>query len=576
MSSANMSPNQTPLRSALNAIDGRSYQAYKDLRGAYHFDGFALHIDHVQGDPFAAPSRLRVEVPQDRAGYPPASYSNTSRASALCTYLATRFAIQCRRLSGKRGSGKSGLIEIDAPGQEILPRTSVHIDGARVEARFTVGLPAQGRRVLGREASELLCDDVPGIVESTLHYAQNDAAEIDRYVQISEDADALRSQLVERGLVAFVAEQSVLPRRSGVDESPLAEGAIPFRAPDSMRVEFHLPHAGCVTGMGLSRGVTLIAGGGFHGKSTLLAALERGIYNHIPGDGREFAVCEPTAFKIRAEDGRRVEGVDISPFIDNLPHCRDTRAFRTDNASGSTSQAANIVEALEAGAQTLLIDEDTAATNFMIRDHRMQLLVAKDREPITPLIDRVRGLYESLGVSTVLVVGGSGDYFDIADTVIVMEEYIPREATCAARAIAADHPSQRQREGGDGFDPPPDRLPLPQSLDPSRGRRQVHVKTRDLRTVLFGRETIDLAAVEQIVSPSQTRALSAALLYARQHYVDGHRSLRKILDLVMRDIAEYGLDVLDLRLVGDHALFRPLELAATLNRLRSLQVRTGS
>lgn len=576
MSSANKMPDPNPLRTALHAIDGRSYKAYKDLRGAYDCNGFTLHIDHVQGDPFAAPSRLRVEVPQDRAGYPPGSYANASRASALCTYLATQFAAQCRRLRGKRGSGKSGLIEIDAPGQEILPRTSIHIDAARVEARFAVGLPAQGRRVLGRQAAELLCDDVPAIVASALYYAQNDAAEIDRYVQIAEDADFLRSQLVERGLVAFVAEQSVLPRRSGVDERPLEDGAIPFQTPDSLRVEFDLPHAGAVAGMGISRGVTLIAGGGFHGKSTLLAALERGVYNHIPDDGREFAVCDPTAFKIRAEDGRRVEGVDISSFIDNLPHGRDTRAFCTDNASGSTSQAANIVEALEAGAQTLLIDEDTAATNFMIRDHRMQLLVAKDREPITPLIDRVRALYESLGVSTVLVVGGSGDYFDVADTVIVMEDYIPREATSTAKAIAIDHPSRRQCEGRDGFDPPPDRIPLPQGLDPSRGRRGVNVKSRGLRTVLFGAETIDLAAVEQLVDSSQTRALSAALLYARENYVDGQRSLRKILDLVMRDIAARGLDVLDQRLVGDHALFRPQELAAALNRLRSLQVRAAS
>ena len=575
MSSANKMPDQNPLRAALHAIDGRGYRAYKYLRGAYDFDGFVLHIDHVQSDPFAAPSRLRVEVSQDRAGYPPIFYANASRSIALCTYLAKQFDAQCYRLRCKRGSGKSGLIEIDTPGQEIIPRTCIHINNARVEARFAVSLPAQGRRVLGCQTAELLCDDVPAIVAGALDYAQNDATEIDRYVQTAEDADFLRSQLIERDLVAFIADQSILPRRSGVDERPLENGAIPFQTPDSLRVEFNLPHAGTVAGMGISRGVTLIAGGGFHGKSTLLAALERGVYNHIPDDGREFAVCDPTAFKILAEDGRRVEGVDISPFIDNLPHGRDTHAFCTDNASGSTSQAANIVEALEAGAQTLLIDEDTTATNFMVRDYRMQLLVAKDHEPIVPLIDRVRALYENLGVSTVLAVGGSGDYFDVADTVIIMEEYTPREATNTAKAIAVDHPSQRQCEGREGLNPPPDRILLPQGLDPSRGHREVNIKSRGLRTVLFGTETINLAAVKQLVDSSQTRALSAALLYTRENYVDGQRSLREILDLVMRDIAERGLDVLDQRLFGDHALFRPQELAAALNRLRSLQVRAA-
>lgn len=563
---------QNQLRDSLLAIDGQGYKAYKDLRGIYRFTNFTLHIDHVQGDPFAAPSRLRVEVAQTQANYPPATYANTSRANGLCTYLASQFAHHCHRVRTKRGSGKSGLIEIDSPSQEILERTCIQVDNTRVEARFAVGLPAQGRRVLGRQAAELLLEDIPAIVAASLSYAQNDGDEIERYVQVAEDADVLRTQLVAHGLVAFVAEDSILPRRSGVDDRPLVDDSVPFKTPASLCVEITLPNAGPVSGMGVPAGVTLIAGGGFHGKSTLLAALERGVYNHIPGDGRELVVCDPNAVKIRAEDGRRVAGVDISPFIDNLPYGRDTHLFSTDNASGSTSQAANIIEALAAGAQTLLIDEDTAATNFMVRDRRMQLLVAEEREPITPFIDRIRALYTDHGISTVLVIGGSGEYFDVADTVIVMDEYTAQEMTAKAKAIAAEHPTQRQSESATPFDPPPPRILLPQSLDPSRGRREVNVRPRGLHIVLFGEETIDLSAIEQLVDASQTRALSAAMLYAREHYVDGKRSLREILDLVMRDIAEHGLDVLDRRLIGEHALFRRFELAATLNRLRSLQV----
>ena len=563
---------QDQLHTTLDRIDGRNYKAYKDIRGTYAFPFFTLHIDHVQGDPFAAPSRLRVVVPQERAAYPAATFSNKSRRLALCTYLATAFSRAAQDTRERRGSGKSGLIEIDTPGQQIIERTCVQITPAHVEARFAVGLPASGRRALGLQAQKMLCGDIPAIVEDALFYENNDAHSLERYVETAEDADALRDQLAARNLVAFVAHKSVLPRRSGIDDRPLDAGVVPFKAPAALEVEFDLPNAGRVAGLGIPVGVTLIVGGGFHGKSTLLNALERGVYNHIPGDGRELVVVAPAAVKIRAEDGRRVAGVDISPFIGDLPYGRDTRAFCTDNASGSTSQAANIVEALEAGADALLIDEDTAATNFMIRDQRMQRLIARDNEPITPLIDRVRPLYDQHGVSTVLVVGGSGDYFDVADTVIAMENYLPRDATQEARDIAAELQTQRQFEGGEAFGALTPRIPLPQSLDARQGRREVNIKTRGLRTVLFGEQTIDLDAVEQLVDPSQTRALAAALYYARENYMDGKRSLGDVLDRVMRDVEEKGLDVLDGRRVGDHALFRKFEWVAALNRLRTLEV----
>ena len=308
-----------------------------------------------------------------------------------------------------------------------------------------VGLPARGRRVLGRQAAAMLCDDVPKIVNNTLKYASIDKKRLTAHLNAAEDADTLLAQLPELGLVAFVVDSSILPRRSGVDDRPLrGDHVIPFRSPDSLRVEVTLPHAGRVTGMGFPMGVTLIVGGGYHGKSTLLSALERGVYNHIPGDGRELVVTDPTAVKIRAEDGRRVEGVDIRPFINNLPDDSNAAAFRTDNASGSTSQAANIIEALEVGAKTLLLDEDTCATNLIIRDARMQTLVEKSGEPITPFVDRVRQLSDEQGVSSILVLGGSGDYFDVADTIIRMDAYTPRDVTVKAQAIASRQPTGRQ------------------------------------------------------------------------------------------------------------------------------------
>lgn len=562
------------LRRHLLRIDGRGYKAYKDIKGTYAYPFFTLQIDHVQGDPYAEPSKLRVHVPHKTAAYPPDAYISRSRRIGLCSYLTEQFSRLARSKSVKRGTGKSGYIQIDAPGQEILDRTSVLFTGDNVEARFKVGLPAAGRRILGRDAATMLCDDLPVIVEGSLLYGNNDPHELKRFVEVSEDADFLRDELTQRGLVAFVGDGSILPRRSGIDDRPLEEGVVvPFESPESLKVKINLPNKGEITGMGIPSGVTLIVGGGFHGKSTLLRAIELGIYNHKPGDGREFVVSVPSAVKIRSEDGRGVAGVDISPFISNLPYGQDTKFFSTDNASGSTSQAANIIEALEIGARMLLIDEDRAATNFMIRDHRMQELVSKEKEPITPFIDKVKQIHEEQGVSTILVIGGSGDYFDVADTVIGMEDYIPHDLTKEAGEIALKYRAERRTEGGDRFGEITERIPLPRSINPSKGRREVSIKIHGLQTIAFGVETIDLGAVEQLVDRSQTRAIADAMLYARRNYTDGRRSMSQVIRLVMEDIDSRGFDVLSPFPVGEYAAFRQYELAAAFNRLRSLRVK---
>lgn len=568
----------------LQRLDGRGYKAYRDIEGAWDFDGFVLLLDHAQGDPFAAPSRVRVRVDQARAGFDRELFANGPRAIGLRDFIARRFADACRRFANKaggpkdepgggRGSGKSGLIAIERPGQEVLERSSVVIDERRVEVRFVIGLPAFGRRVAGRQAREMFCTDLPRIVDTALIADRLDAAALRRHVECAEDAADLRGQLERLGLVAFVADGALLPRRSGVDPRPMDfEQTVAFRAPDSLRLEVELPNAGRVSGMGLPRGVTLIAGGGYHGKSTLLEALEQGIYAHRPGDGRELVVSEPTTQKIRAEDGRRVERVDISAFIGELPLGRSTDAFCSQDASGSTSQAANIVEALAAGARSLLIDEDTSATNFMIRDHRMQQLVAADREPITPFLDKVHQLYDQHGVSSVLVIGGSGDYFDVADRVICMDTYQPYDVTERARAIAERFRSRRRPEGGDRFGPIRDRVPLASSFDPRRGKRPVKIAARGLDTIVFGRHQIDLGALEQLVDPGQTRAIGDAIQLATR-FMDGRRGLAEVVAEVMRLVDAQGLDALGRHPRGDYVIFRGQELAAAINRLRTLRVR---
>ncbi len=567
---------QETLRQLLLQLDQRGYKAYKEIRGSYEFPHLTLIIDRVQGDPFAAPSQCRVQLPLSIAGFPRELYCNRSREIALRDYLTRQFDQATQLIRLNRGTGNSGLITIAKTGQAIMERTSAFITDELVEVRFVVGLPAFGRRIAGRQAQEMLCDEIPRLVESTLQYRYLDAAAIQRHVETAEDADWLRQHLTETGLVAFIADGAVLPRRSGVDEQPLQDQAIPFQSPDSLRVEVRCPNQGLITGMGIPTGVTLIVGGGYHGKSTLLRAIELGVYNHLPNDGRELVVTHPAAVKIRAEDGRSVTGVDISPFINHLPQGRSTTQFSTQNASGSTSQAASIIEAVEAGAQLLLVDEDTAATNFMIRDRRMQALIAKDKEPITPFIDKVRQLYTDYGVSTILVMGGSGDYFDVADTVIAMEDFQPQEVTLEAKAIAKLYATERTPEGGKHFGSLTPRVVLPDivpsfSHHPGKKPARRLWKVRDLDTIVFGTEEVDLSAVEQLVEVGQIRAIAAAMVYIEQQYLDGI-TLQDILDGLMADIKAEGLDLLTSFPEGNLVMFRRFELAAAINRLRSLQV----
>ncbi len=560
----------------LNEIDGRGYKAYRDLRGAWEFADFVLHVDHVQGDPFASPTRVRVLLPTATAGLPNTVLTTLSRRVGVASLLARRFHDAALITARSRGSGKSGVIEIETPGQEVLAQTAVMVAGdGRVEARFRIGLPASGRRVQGREAIALLTRDVPAVVDQCLRAEAVGHDVVIEHALTNEDADVLRDSLRKHNWVAFVADGSVLPRRSGVDERPLVDDSVvPFVSPESLRAEVDLPHAGRIRGLALPTGVTLIVGGGYHGKSTLLRALERGVYNHFPGDGREYVVSEPSLVKVRAEDGRSVAGVDISTFIDGLPGGQDTHVFTTSNASGSTSQAASIMEALEAGASTLVLDEDTSATNFMIRDRRMQALVPKDGEPITPFVDRVRALWDERGVSSVIVLGGSGDYLDVADRVVAMREYRPFDVSSEARRVAADLPTGRHPESPAPLGKVPGRVPDPRSVDPRRGRREADIKVRDRHRLAFGKELIDLTAVSQLASEAQTRAIGRALLVARRNFMGDNTSVSEILSLIAGMIEEEGLDALDERLVGDLAMFRPPELAAAMNRLRTLRVVT--
>lgn len=601
-------PGAEELRHTLRRIDGRGYRAYKDIRGRYDLADLSLCIDHVQGDPFAAPSKVRVRAPMAVAKLPAELFENRARRLGLGDFLGRELLDAIRRRGGRGGgkrrdrgdeggggSGKSGLIAIDAGGQEVLERSALVISDAFVEARLEVGLPAAGRRVLGRQAEELLLEELPAIARRGLLWERVSQQRGREFALCVENQEHIRGRLEALGLVAFVANGATLPRESGASDRPLRRSAaVPFRSPPSFEVAIELPNpagnpesatggpGGTICGMGIRRGVTLIVGGGYHGKSTLLRALERCVYPHIPGDGREYVVTSRGAVKIRAEDGRRVEQVNIEPFIGRLPAAggatpRSTHAFCSDDASGSTSQAANIAEAVEAGASALLLDEDTCATNFMVRDARMQQLVHKEHEPITPFLDRVRELHDEYKVSTVLVMGGCGDYFDVADRVIMLRDYQAHDVTEEAREVARARASERKPEALAHMSPPIPRITRPESFDASRGRREVKIEAKGLDLLIYGSNPIDLRAVEQLLDRSQTRAIGFAIHLAARRFMKDGATLAQVLDRLEAFFDAEGLDALDPHhRAGEHPgnLARPrrFEIAAAINRLRTLRI----
>lgn len=557
------------LSTLLKKINGLGYKAYKEITGSYQFVGYKLTIDHVQGDAFAQPSRISIYVPSSTAPLPAEFWSDKTSKTAAEDFLARAVSKSIKKIvKGHRGIGVSGEVHIETSGQQILVRNAVLINSAGIEARLTIGLPAAGRTILANDAMEIFFQELPKVVSQGLFYANLDKDKFRCHIKSAEDQECLRGLLQKNNLAAFVADNSMLPRQSGVDDRPLQGHVIPFTSPTSLSCALTLPNKGEVKGMGIPIGVTLIVGGGFHGKSTLLHALERGIYNHIPGDGRELVVSDPSAVKVRAEDNRAISNIDLSPFINRLPFGKNTRCFSTTNASGSTSQAANIIEALENDASLLLIDEDTSATNFMIRDERMQKLVANDREPITPFLHRVQEIYHNLGVSSIIVMGGSGDYFEVSDTVIMMNAYQPEDATLKAHALVdqskiktrlCDLPPMLQKSVR--------RLDLTK-LSPARGNKQLSINARGVDTLLYGVHEIDLNKVEQLIDIGQMRAIGLIIHFYTQHYADKTKNLTEGLILALKEIEEKGLDILSPWKIGTLALPRLHEVAATINRIR--------
>ena len=565
--------NYKELEKILFSMDGKSYSAYKSLKGEYKFSKYVLAIDHVQSDPYAPPSRMRIIMDRKISGIPYELTHTKEKNIAVSDFLTRNFYKEIQKSGNdSSGTGGSGRIFIDKCGQEILERTSVLIKEDKIEVRFEMGMPARGRRIMGKAAQKIIFEQLPKIVEKSILYDNLNKESLKEQIVLVLDQEYIRKVLKEKELVAFVANDSILPRENGISDKPM-KNAVKFKSPEKFEITLNLPSGKKVSGMGIPKGITLIVGGGYHGKSTLLSALERGIYNHIAQDGREFIISETDAVKIRAEDGRNVEKVNISGFINNLPGNKDTRTFSTENASGSTSQAANVAEALEYGTSLLLIDEDTSATNFMIRDGRMQKLVAKEKEPITPFIDRVKELYDNFGVSTILIVGGSGDYFDVADHVIMMDEYIPKDVTEKAKKIAKSDENKREFSPNDKFQGITQRIPLKKSF--SQSGKLDKTKAKGKHSILYGKELIDISGLEQLVDDSQTNCIAVMIDYFKNKVLDEKLTLSQAADRIYEKIEKDGLDSISSYTghPGNLALPRKQEFCGAVNRYRKLRIK---
>lgn len=577
------------LRQLLVSIDHKSYPAYKSTQGTYDFGTYVLGIDHVQGDPFASPSHVSISLSHQKAGYPAEAFATPWRKTALEDYLVRQFHQEIARYHFKaKGSGKSGLIAISHPGPQVLSRTACECSENGISARFEVGFPANGRTINSGELIKIFFDFLPRCIQQVFFYRSRKPAEVKAVIDLADDQQYIRKQLLERNLVSFVADGSVLPRESGVSSRPMTgSGSVAFQTPASLQVTMNLPHKGRITGMGIPKGITLIVGGGYHGKSTLLKALEAGVYNHIAGDGREYVITDRTAMKLRAEDGRSVRNVDISLFINDLPNRKDTRCFSTEDASGSTSQAANVIEGLEAGSRVFLIDEDTSATNFMVRDDLMQKIISRDKEPITPFIERARDLYEKAGISTVMVAGSSGAYFYIADTIIQMDHYKPLDITENTKKYCAGYGAEPIRSAPGFAIPAGGRKLSARQAKPaaaaaeSRGRygrdqrgggRDDRIKTKVFGkdSLQVGKETVDMRFVEQLIDSEQTAALAQMLRYCVEHQLLERYPLTEVVAQLQDKVKKDGLTAMSshsYRAMG-LCLPRPQEIFACLNRYR--------
>ncbi|MBF0379380.1 MAG: ABC-ATPase domain-containing protein [Magnetococcales bacterium] len=561
------------LSAIFKALDGTMYDSYQDLVGKkFQYPDFLLEIHHIQGSPGARPASVcSLLLEQSWLELPQEAIDGPIRQMATADYLTRAFGVAIHKHTqphrGSQGSGSYQSLELP---QQVLQRNIIHFSKKQIRILFRISLPGSFRnRVMGQDATDMFIVELPKILQH-LRDAVRTADQLKLHWQTVEDAEYLREKLPSMGLVAFIADGSILPRKSGISDLPMdSDTAGVFVSPEELAINVELPNAGEIRGMGIKQGITCVIGGGFNGKSTLLLAIARGVYPHIPGDGREIVVTINSAVMVRSEQGRVVRGTDISAFINNLPDGHESSCFFSNNASGSTSQAAAIVEAVQAGSKLLLIDDDCSASNLLNRDSNMRHLIPTD--PITPLFDRINELYDSYKVSVVIIAGSSSDYLGIAESIICMHNYRPEGMTKAAQKLNLSKPvkpetpmniSDKRLLADDNFDP---------SYFVKRQNKTIDARIKPLRkrpwVLEYGNNDINLSQTAALVDPDQTLAIGQALYTAHKLALSGKIS-EIIESLMLIDMEGWNSTGSPLFLAQPRAL----EIVAAINRLRSLKL----
>lgn len=547
----------------IRQITGKPYGLYKQLASKkWDFGDFTLEFLHIQGDPYAPPSRATVTAPLAMLGWK-GEFSNTfTQRLALSDFLHRELAA----IIQERYPEKNADIIMAVPGQEIMVRNALWVENGNVTACFQVNLPGEKRLINGELLADILTSTLPDLLTAGLYADSGKIARATAAIKSLEMREALLDAARAHGLAAFVPNGAILPRESGISEKPL-QNAVPFAAPAELQVELEA----CgerICGMGIPKGITVITGGAYHGKSTLLSALCKAVYPHIQGDGREWIVVDESAVRVGVEDGRSVRHTDISALVHELPGGKSTQDFSTASASGSTSEASNLLEALEFGAKTVLIDEDASAVNFLVRDARVRALVGDAREPLVPLIDRIKDFAEG-GISFIIVAGACGDYLEAADNVILMANYNAECATAKAKEICQGFtkrelaPFRYQAGQSRNFNAFIEELKA--SVKPTSSvERQVKVKCQGTN-MQIGFLTADLSGV---AFPDAASRLGAGLLLLNMlQSAEDVPSLKMIEDRFEK-IKNVGFRGIAQGLSKDAALPRTSEVAAALLRLR--------
>ena len=565
----------------IRVFDGKSYGLYRSLADkAWDFGDFTLEFLHVQGDPFAPASRILVTAPLQTLGYGGEWSSTFERKLAISDYLLRKLSENVK----ERFPDKNAAIEVETPGPEMLVRNALWVDNGTLRASLAVHLPGEGRKIQAELAAEILTMTLPDLLSASLYRTPENQAGIEKSFQTLETRRAILEELPKRGLVAFVPDGAVLPRESGLSERPLS-GAVPFKTPEELAVTFDIGGK-MLRGMGIPKGVTIITGGAYHGKSTLLEALVRSVYPHVPGDGREGIVVEESAFRVGVEDGRYVRGTDLSCMVRDLPGGVSTKSFSTEKASGSTSEAANLLEAMEMGSKTFLIDEDSSAVNFLIRDRRVRALLGDDREPLIPLTDRIRSFVD-MGFSFILVAGACGDFLSLADNIVVMAEYKAEYAKAEAVTLEADcsdgalksavtleaRSADRVHKLPDSISLPAPRIfeefvkpLLPKVRPASAVERQVKVKLNGDSLLQVGQLTADISRAGLLVDKSQKLGTGYLALNLCQN-PEG-LPLREMADKLCEKIRNVGFRNLPQGMSRYMSLPRAVDVVAALLRMR--------